>query len=408
MEVPASEILELGIRELLADLGLKADTVPVLRGVGELAAVLVARATEAKPPTSRREVIEESPWRGDGYSVAQEDSELRETPDAWIVPVFYGTDRDRTRAQEPAKLFGTGRGPLSFGWAEVSLPKQRDKGELPAPAWWKPWQRKEDASRFVLLLSVHPLEREPFVAELKSAVEKADVPEALVFIHGFNVTFEEAAERAAQVAFDLEFKGVPMVFSWPSRGNPILYSQDENDIEWAIPHFEEFLRLALDESGARTVHVIAHSMGNRALARALGTLQARVEGTGGAKLRQIIFAAPDIDRDTFVHLADQFQGKAERFTLYGSANDRALKMSKLFHGYPRAGDSGKNLALADGVDSIDASAVDTSFLGHSYYGSRSSILSDISYLLREGLPPDRRFGFRVEEREKKRYWVYKP
>jgi esterase/lipase superfamily enzyme len=239
-------------------------------------------------------------------------------------------------------------------------------------------------------------------------VGEASAPEALVFIHGFNVTFEEAAERAAQVAFDLEFKGVPMVFSWPSRGNPVLYARDENDIEWAIPHFEEFLRLALGESGASTVHVIAHSMGNRALARALGSLQAQATAGGGAKLRQIIFAAPDIDRDTFVDLARKFQGKAERFTLYGSSNDRALRMSKLVHGYPRAGESGAALTLADGVDSIDASAVDTSLLGHSYYGSRNPILSDIFYLIREGLPPDQRYGFRAGEREKRKYWVYKP
>jgi len=407
--VEASElgILELGIRNLLADLGLDADAVPVLRGAVRELATELARV----PKKSRRSYemeVETSPRRGEDLALERGFPERTETAEAWVVPVFYGTDRNRTKSQEPAKTFGTSRGPLSFGYAEVSLPKRRDKGEMPAPTWWKRWERREDPSRFVLLLNVKPLEREPFVAELRGAMEKADVPEALVFIHGFNVTFEEAAERAAQVAFDLEFQGVPMVFSWPSRGNPLLYSRDENDIEWAIPHFEEFLRLALGESGARTVHVIAHSMGNRALARALCSLQAQAGANGGANLRQIVFAAPDIDRETFVDLARRFQGTAERFTLYGSSNDRALRMSKLVHGYPRAGESGKDLTLADGIDSIDASAVDTSVLGHSYYGSRSPILSDLSYLIREGLPPDRRFGFRARERERRRYWVYQP
>lgn len=397
---PVAKLLELAVGELLADLGLNAEVVPVFRGdPRELAVKLAALAPQ-------RERGLGAPVRGDGGSlVAYGPSE---TAEAWIVPVFYGTDRNRTRSAEPAKVFGSRRGPLSFGYVEVSLPRRRDRGEMPVPAWWKPWQRPEDPSRFVLLLSVNPLDREPFVAGLRQAVEKAGAPEALIFIHGFNVTFEEAAERAAQVAFDLEFKGVPMVFSWPSRGNPVLYPQDENDIEWAVPHFEAFLRLALAESGARTVHVIAHSMGNRALARALCSLQSRAAEGGGAALRQIVFAAPDIDRDTFVDLARRFQGKAERFTLYGSSNDRALKMSKLFHGYPRAGESGNDLTLADGIDSIDASKADTSLLGHSYYGSRGPILSDLFYLIREGLPPDRRSGFRAGERDRRRYWVYQP
>jgi esterase/lipase superfamily enzyme len=253
---------------------------------------------------------------------------------------------------------------------------------------------------------VEALEKELFVAGLRQAVGKAETPEALVFVHGFHVPFAEAAERAAQVAFDLEFPGVPVLYSWPSEGTLRGYTVDEANVEWSAPHFEEFLRLVLAESGARTVHVIAHSMGNRALVRALSSLQS--EPAGGARLRQIVFAAPDIDRDTFVELARKFNGNAERYTLYGSANDRALKISKLFHRYPRAGDSGKDIALADGVDSIDASAADTSLLGHSYYGGVRSILADIADLLRRGQSPGDRFGFKPREREERKYWIYQP
>lgn len=94
----------------------------------------------------------------------------RETPEAWVVPVFYGTDRARTGKPAPQDFFGPGRGELSFGRVEVSLPKARAKGEMPTPSWWKPWQSKEDPSRFVLLLNVAPMERGPFVAELRQAV----------------------------------------------------------------------------------------------------------------------------------------------------------------------------------------------------------------------------------------------
>jgi esterase/lipase superfamily enzyme len=413
------ELVELDVLGLLDELGLDGETretVPVLHGsIPKLAAALRKPARRGEVILGAREVEEFPVTRGgQDYSIFQSvdapppQAGPRETPEAWIVPVFYGTDRARTGKASPEDFFGPGRGELSFGKVEVSLPKERHKGETPAPSWYKPWQRKTDPSRFVLLLKVTPMEKGSFVAELRQTVGGAPIPEALVFLHGFKVPFAEAAERAAQVALDLEFKGVPLVYSWPSEGKLFGYTVDETNVEWSAPHFEEFLRLVLAESGARTVHVIAHSMGNRALVRALSALQAQGPTTGGAALRQIIFAAPDVDRDTFVDLAAKFQGRAERFTLYGSSNDRALRISKLVHGYPRAGESGENMALADGVDTIDSSQADTSLIGHSSYGSVRSILADISDLLKQGHPPDGRFGFQPREWEKRRYWVYQP
>jgi esterase/lipase superfamily enzyme len=407
------ELIDLDVRGTLDDLGLDGEAVTVVHGsISALAAALGAKAWRERADLEAERAPVLRGTRGGAIGLpmdARPDrSERRETPEAWIVPVFYGTDRARTGKPSPQDFFGSGRGELSFGTVEVSLPKARAKGEMPAPSWWKPWQNKEDPSRFVLLLNVAPMEREPFVAGLRQAVSDASVPEALVFLHGFKVPFAEAAERAAQMAFDLEFPGVPLVYSWPSEGKVLGYTVDEANVEWSAPHFEEFLRLVLAGSGARTVHVIAHSMGNRALVRALAAVQAQGPASGGATLRQIVFAAPDVDRDTFVELAAKFQGRAERFTLYGSSNDRALKISRLFHRYPRAGESGDNMALADGVDTIDSSAADTSLVGHSAYGSVRSILSDISLLLRYGLAPDGRFGFQPRERKNKKYWVYQP
>jgi esterase/lipase superfamily enzyme len=418
------ELVELDVRGLLDELGLDGETgeaVPVLHGsIAKLAAALRKPAHHEEVVLGAREVVFEGDLEapatrgGQDYSIFQSvdvpppQAGPRETPEAWIVPVFYGTDRARTGKTSPEDFFGPGRGELSFGRVEVSLPKERAKGETPAPSWYKPWQRKTDPSRFVLLLKVTPMEKGSFVAELRQTVGGSPIPEALVFLHGFKVSFAEAAERAAQVALDLEFKGVPLLYSWPSEGRLFGYTVDEANVEWSVPHFEEFLRLVLAESGARTVHVIAHSMGNRALVRALSALQAQDPAKKGAALRQIIFAAPDVDRDTFVDLADKFRGRAERFTLYGSSNDRALRISKLVHGYPRAGESGENMALADGVDTIDSSKADTSLIGHSSYGSVRSILADISDLLKQGHPPDGRFGFQSREREKRKYWVYQP
>jgi esterase/lipase superfamily enzyme len=48
--------------------------------------------------------------------------------------------------------------------------------------------------------------------EATNAGKQADTPEALVFVHGYNVNFNDAVRRAAQIAYDLEFAGIPMVY----------------------------------------------------------------------------------------------------------------------------------------------------------------------------------------------------
>ena len=40
------------------------------------------------------------------------------------------------------------------------------------------------------------------------------------------------------------------------------------------------------------------------------------------------------------------------------------------------------MVVAEGLDSIDASAVDTSLVGHSYFGDNRSIISDLFNLIR--------------------------
>lgn len=249
--------------------------------------------------------------------------------------------------------------------------------------------------------------RDEFVSELRGSLASAGENDALVFIHGYNVGFADAARRAAQIAFDLKFSGRTLLYSWASAGEPHKYTVDEATVEWSAPHFEAFLRLALTEIGARAVHVVAHSMGNRPLVRALERFDASTLPPGAATLRQIILAAPDVDSDTFRQLAAAFKGRAQGVTLYASSRDLALKVSKAVHGYRRAGDAGDALVIVDGVDTVDATKVDTSLLGlrHSYFGSKRSILSDIFHVITQGKAPDLRFD--LEATPAGKYWLYR-
>jgi esterase/lipase superfamily enzyme len=350
---------------------------------------------------------------GEGKTGAVKESDTTQsaTVDGCIVvPVFYGTDRAFRTDLDVRRCYLGERGTLGFGVARVSIPASsvHDIGKLESPRWWR-LEFKPDVRKHVVLLDLKPMGREPFVQELRASLASADERDVLIFVHGYTVGFADAARRAAQVAVDLKFNGRTALYSWPSAGSALKYTIDEASVEWSVPHFQEFLRLLLADVGARAVHVIAHSMGNRALVRGLERIDVATLPSGSATLRQIVFAAPDIDRDTFVELARVFSGRVQRITLYTSSEDIPLMLSKLLHRYPRAGDAGAGLVIVEGVDTIDASRADTSLvsLRHSYFGNKRSILHDIHNLIVKGDPPDSRFDLEPVLSPLGRYWLYR-
>ena len=302
----------------------------------------------------------------------------RVRPNYQLVTIHYTTDRAASGSAVPSEFFTADRsakGLMTYGTCDVSIPARHRKGELESPCW-KKLEFHQDPSKHIVLMQVTTLDPQAFFAR---AGETGN--QAFVFIHGFNVTFENAARRTAQIACDLPFDGLPVLYSWPSRGSetPLAYSADEATIEWTVPHLQAFLEDLVEKSGVTTVHLIAHSMGNRALTRALQLIALRAPGK--AVFHQVVLTAPDIDAETFEDLAKSFLEVAQRVTLYASAEDLALKFSKTVHRQRRAGDAEGGVLVVDGMDSVDATGVDTSFLGHSYFGSDKSVLTDLYYAL---------------------------
>jgi esterase/lipase superfamily enzyme len=183
--------------------------------------------------------------------------------------------------------------------------------------------------------------------------------------------------------------------------------EDEATIEWTEAHLMQLLNELSSQNGIKTIHLLAHSMGNRALLRCLERIGNNISQGAESKFRQTILAAPDIDAGVFENLAPIAVKAASRTTMYASSNDRALRLSKDFHGYRRAGDTEQGILIVSGVDSIDASNVPSGFLGHSYYGDSRSVLSDVFELFKTGTPPPR-FGLRPVELEGLPYWVFAP
>ena len=328
----------------------------------------------------------------------------RERGEFSVVRVFYATDRAPTGSMLPAEMYGGARGIMAYGLAEVTIPAVHELGEVERPSLWR-FEFREDPSEHIIVARVSRLGKDDFFRDLDSASRRSPDQSALVFVHGYNVDFAEALRRTAQIAFDIGFEGAPVLFSWPSQGNLAGYTRDEANIEWTEPHLRQFLRDLVAQTEVRTVHVIAHSMGTRALTRALAA--GAESAARGVVIKNVILAAPDIDASVFKR--DILPGLREagaRITLYASSEDEALKASKTVHGYPRLGDSGANLVLEQGLDTIDATHVDTGFLGHSYFSETRGVITDIRELVRSGLEPDRRGGLRRRNSGELAYWLF--
>jgi esterase/lipase superfamily enzyme len=261
-----------------------------------------------------------------------------------------------------------------------------------------------------MLRHVHEhVDKGAFYRSLAAQLGKSDSQAALLFIHGYNVSFEDAIFRTAQLAVDLKFPGAPVAFCWPSYADPVKYTFDEQHAEVSIPALREVLDDLAARSGAKSIHIIAHSMGNRVLAGALRSMDPAAQSRNKEVFRELVLAAPDIDSRVFQsQVLPHIASNTRHCTLYASSRDRALLMSRCFHNYQRLGETEPELLVAGGVDTIDASLVDTSLLGHSYIGDVQSIVSDLHDLVVGGKRATERLGLEVLERGALKYWSIKP
>lgn len=299
-------------------------------------------------------------------------------------------------------------GEVQLGICEVTIPKTHKKGELESPSILR-LEIKEDLNKHVILTKTQQLADEQFYATLRERVAASPNKELFVFVHGFNVSFEDAARRTAQIHKDLGFEGAPIFFSWPANTRFVLtYPADESNVAWSAAHLKQFLLDVSHNSDARSVNLIAHSMGNRALTAALKDLQLELREESRL-FNQVILAAPDIDADEFrLSIAPAMTRTANRITLYASAKDEALAASQLLHRGPRAGDAGRDLVVVPGIDTIDVTAIDTSPWGHTYYGSSDPVLQDLAHLILRAAAPSERTWLAQHEAGGLPYWIFQP
>lgn len=326
-----------------------------------------------------------------------------------LVDVYYATHREQTRRTAPADVYGGRRGALSYGVAEVSVPHDREQGEIPLPSIWS-LEFRPDPNRHMILNRVTPVaDRAAFFAQVSGVVGESGRKEVFVFIHGYNTSFEGAAIRTAQLAVDMNLDGAPILYSWPSQASLLGYTADARTVadDALLDEVADFLQAVATQTGAERVHLVAHSMGNRVLMRALDRLAERnptSESLGAEPMfDEAVLAAADVGVDEFEETWPRIGGTADRFTLYASSRDRALQVSEMVNRMARVGDA-RRIVVREGLQTVDTTAASGGLLGHDDFAG--SALADFRAVVWLSLAPDRRCVLESAELQGQRYWAF--
>ena len=303
------------------------------------------------------------------------------------VTTYYATNRKQTGSAEPAKVYGAVfESTLHYGRAVVSIPPTHTPGKLELPSLWKV-ERNADPSKHFVLKAVMPLNADAGLKEMAQRLSGMSSKALLIFVHGYNMGFAEAALRTAQMAHDLNFPGMAFFYSWPSANHVRSYWQDEEIARLSESVFEQLID-ELSQLPATDIYVVAHSMGNRIVGHAL---QARADkGKETKNLRELLLAAADINADVFrTVIAPKLAAmRGTRTTIYASSSDIALKASKVMHGFRRVGETTGGVVVYPGIETIDASSAAAALrgFGHFYVVDSPSVIKDIRSIIEKRAP----------------------
>lgn len=331
---------------------------------------------ESTASTSSPESLKPCKWYPD-LCASQERGEV----DPRVVEFLFATTRGQTGTADHVEFSGERSRALVLGAARVRVPEDHHLGRIELPGNWLlniVYESKPDQKKHFIIQSVRVLSQSDWDGILSA--KKAD--EALIFVHGYNTSFDDSLYRMAQIVWDLQYQGVAVLYSWASRGSALSYAYDRESALIDSANFVQLLKMLESEHGISRVHVLAHSMGNLVV---MEGLKEQINRKTPVHVSELMLAAPDVDGDYFTLNAPKVRQVTAGMTLYASSADKALILSrKVAGGIPRAGDvpTGGPIILPQ-MESIDVTAVGSDILGldHDTFAGTRSVMTDIHELL---------------------------
>jgi len=304
-------------------------------------------------------------------------------PDASRHTLLVATTRERDL--RPGTLFNGNRAnALDFAEVTVSVPPNHTAGKIEWPS-----EPKGDPNLNFVAQDESYLDGDrAFVQALNTqlAARPKGTRNVFVFIHGFNTLFVEGLYRETQIVHDSRAPGVPVLFTWASRGKPAAYLYDTNSATAARDALEHTPRLLL-ASKAEQVNILAHSMGNWVTVEALRQIKISGDLDHANNIGQVFLAAPDIDIDVFKSQMRRFGRPKKPFYVVLCKDDRALWLSDTIAGeITRVGDDANVAELADlgatVIDLTDLKANDDS--NHGIFAQLAAVAPELREVLTRG------------------------
>jgi esterase/lipase superfamily enzyme len=257
----------------------------------------------------------------------------------------------------------------------------------------KPWFGPERASKMTIaratltppddgrfsLASLGPvdwnLDKIEPVAQVGDLVDPtAGGHDVLIYVHGYNTTFETAALDAARLSDGIQFVGETMVFSWPSRASLLDYGYDRESAMWSRDALQQVLNGLIASPVVGHVHVVAHSIGTMLTMEALRQLYAQLGAEAANRIGAVVFASPDIDMDGFSSSVQRIGPLAPKIIVVTAANDRALAVSRwMAGGITRVGAAETAQLERMGIRVIDASRQGWGIINHDLFLSNAQL-----------------------------------
>jgi esterase/lipase superfamily enzyme len=294
-----------------------------------------------------------------------------DAPDITAEPtLLVATTRKPVDGARAKPWFGTERAAkVSFARAKLVPP---DQGRFSLAAvglgYWS-LEGVELVSRFNELLPVNPSRRD-----------------FLLYVHGFNQSFETAALDAARLSASVQFHGPTMIFTWPSKEKLLDYGYDRESAMWSRDAMERLLTALIANERIGRIHIVAHSVGTMLSLEALRQVYARNGIAGTDKIGAVVFASPDIDMDVFTSSLQRMPPLAPKITVITATNDRALAVAGwIAGGMTRVGAAEKAQLEKLGLRVIDASAQGWGIINHDLFLSNDQITTVIHRAI-EGTP----------------------
>jgi esterase/lipase superfamily enzyme len=252
------------------------------------------------------------------------------------VQILAVTNRKRSATDAGQMFTGERSEETSYASVTVAAPP----GPAPSRGGFQLAGLTGTSPRNFVTVGADHLDKRAFSAAISNAAKQGGRDRVLIFVHGFNNRFDDAVYRFAQVVHDSGAQGIPVLFTWPSRGELRLnaYAYDRESAIYSRDTLEQLLDTLAANRDVKEINILAHSMGNWVT---LEALRSKAIGGGkiGNKVKNVFLVAPDVDVDVFRTQIRRMGNARPRFALFVAQDDKALSVAQfIWGGMPRIGD----------------------------------------------------------------------